>query len=387
MNELKTHPAADAFPMMDAGRFAEVKADIAEKGQLEPITLCEGMILDGRNRHKACVELGIEPAFREWLGNPWHFAWSMNGQRRDLAELQRGAIKHICDRGSADYKERQAKRRKDIDADANRKRSEAAKDQPRSEDGNRMGQKQVVVQHEQQPAQDRAKSRAARAKEANVSTATQARVEALANNRPDLLEKVARGEIKGTEALRQMKKDQVAERVAELPDDKFTVIYADPPWAYNDKQGGSISESYGAAEKHYPSMTLSELKALDIRKLSADDCVLWLWATCPLLEDALELAVAWGFKYKAQFVWDKVKHNMGHYNSVRHELLLVCTKGSCTPQVTKLFDSVQSIEREEHSRKPEAFRDIIQTLYPNGNRIELFARRPTEGWQIWGNES
>jgi len=386
MNELKTHPAADAFPMMDAGRFAEVKADIAEKGQLEPITLCEGMILDGRNRHKACVELGIEPGFREWPGNPWHFAWSMNGQRRDLAELQRGAIKHICDRGSADYEERQTKRRKDIDADANRKRSQATEAQHKASKP-RAGETMVVVQDEPQPKENRHKGRAARAKEANVSTATQARVEALANNRPDLLEKVARGEIKGTEALRQMKKDQVAERVAELPDDKFTVIYADPPWAYNDKQGGSISESYGAAEKHYPSMTLSELKALDIRKLSADDCVLWLWATCPLLEDALELAVAWGFKYKAQFVWDKVKHNMGHYNSVRHEVLLVCTKGSCTPQVSKLYDSVQSIERAEHSVKPDEFRAIIDTLYPNGNRIELFARRPAEGWQTWGNEA
>lgn len=384
MNQLQTHPAADAFPMMDAGRFSEVKADIAEKGQLEPITLCEGMILDGRNRYKACMDLGLEPKFREWPGNPWHFAWSMNGQRRDLADMQRGAIKIICDRGSDDYEARQRKRRAAIDAEANRKRSEAMEGVPHAIKGEKR--KKDVVHNEQQPS-DRAKGRSERAKEANVSTATQARVEALANNRPDLLEKVAKGEIKGTEALRQMKKDQVADRVAELPNDKFTVIYADPPWAYNDKQGGSISESYGAAEKHYPSMTLSELKALDIPKLAADDCVLWLWATCPLLEDALQLAAAWGFKYKAQFVWDKVKHNMGHYNSVRHELLLVCTKGSCTPQVTKLFDSVQSIEREEHSRKPEEFREIIQTLYPNGNRIELFARRPADGWQTWGNEA
>jgi len=386
MKQLKTHPAADAFPMMDAGRFKEVKADIAEKGQLEPITLCDGMILDGRNRYKACVELGVEPAFREWPGNPWHFAWSMNGQRRDLADMQRGAIKIICDRGSADYEERERKRREAINAQANRKRSIAAEEQHKISKPS-AGEKMVRVQPEHTPTQKDRPGRAARAKEANVSTATQARVEVLANNRPDLLEKVAKGEIKGTEALRQMKKDQVAERVAELPDDKFTVIYADPPWAYNDKQGGSLSESYGAAEKHYPSMTLSELKALDIRKLSADDCVLWLWATCPLLEDALELAAAWGFKYKAQFVWDKVKHNMGHYNSVRHELLLVCTKGSCTPQVTKLYDSVQSIERAEHSVKPDEFRAIIDTLYPNGNRIELFARRPAEGWQTWGNEA
>jgi N6-adenosine-specific RNA methylase IME4 len=79
---------------------------------------------------------------------------------------------------------------------------------------------------------------------------------------------------------------------------------------------------------------------------------------------------------------------MGHYNSVRHEILLICTKGSCTPQNVKLFDSVQSIERTEHSVKPEAFREIIDTLYPHGKRIELFARRSLPGeWKGWGNES
>ena len=85
-------------------------------------------------------------------------------------------------------------------------------------------------------------------------------------------------------------------------------------------------------------------------------------------------------------IWDKVKHNMGHYNSVRHEFLLVCTRGSCQPDERKLFDSVQTIERTEHSKKPEEFRQIIDTIYPYGSRIELFARRPSEGWEAWGNE-
>lgn len=117
--------------------------------------------------------------------------------------------------------------------------------------------------------------------------------------------------------------------------------------------------------------------------------MLFLWTTSPLLPEGLRVAEAWGFKYKAAFVWDKVKHNMGHYNSVRHEFLLICTKGSCTPDVSKLFDSVQSIERtDKHSQKPEEFREIINTIYPHGSRIELFRRGDTpEGWKIWGNES
>ena len=200
-------------------------------------------------------------------------------------------------------------------------------------------------------------------------------------------EQVRDGIVGMAEAFRQVRREKLNKDIRELPKDKFTVIYADPPWAYNDKQGGSISEKYGSAEKHYPSMTLSELEALQISEISADNCVLWLWATSPLLEDALQLSKAWGFKYKAQFIWDKIKHNMGHYNSVRHELLLICTRGSCVPQISKLFDSVQSIERAEHSRKPDEFRHIIDTIYPEGNRVELFARRQAKGWQTWGNES
>jgi N6-adenosine-specific RNA methylase IME4 len=83
---------------------------------------------------------------------------------------------------------------------------------------------------------------------------------------------------------------------------------------------------------------------------------------------------AWGFTCKAHFVRDKVRHNMGHYNSVRHELLLICTRGSCVPDAPKLYDSVQAVERDgQHSQKPEEFRGIA--LYGSGNRIELFARQ------------
>ena len=76
---------------------------------------------------------------------------------------------------------------------------------------------------------------------------------------------------------------------------------------------------------------------------------------------------------------------MGHYNSVRHELLLVCVRGKCTPDNNKLYDSVQSIERKEHSAKPKEFISIIDDLYKYGERIELFCRSPHDGWDVWGN--
>ena len=165
---------------------------------------------------------------------------------------------------------------------------------------------------------------------------------------------------------------------------KYKIIYADPAWKYNDKQN---TPKLGGAVKHYQTMTIKELCNLPVKFLIEDNAVLFIWTTSPLLEETFAVIKAWGFKYKSSFVWDKIKHNMGHYNSVRYELLLICTKGSCTPEIKKLFDSVVSIERTKHSKKPKYFADLIDTIYPSGNRIELFARDVKQGWDVWGNEA
>lgn len=171
-----------------------------------------------------------------------------------------------------------------------------------------------------------------------------------------------------------------------LPPNKYRVIYADPPWKY-ESFGVSVSEYYGGAERHYPAMETDEIASLAVKDLAAADAVLFLWVTSPKLNEAFRVIDAWGFEYKTSFVWDKVKHNFGHYNSVRHEHLLVCGRGKSTPEVKQLFDSVQVVERSnEHSEKPELFRKIIETLYPSGRKIELFARKKVRGWDVWGNE-
>ena len=210
---------------------------------------------------------------------------------------------------------------------------------------------------------------------------------------PEVKEKIKAGEVSINQAYQNIKKEEKKEerkkdkkyKIMNMPDGVFRVIYADPPWKYNDKcEEGAIQS--GGAEKHYPTMSITELCNMELPKI-ADDAVLFLWTTSPLLEESFAVIKAWGFKYKASFVWDKIKHNMGHYNSVRHEFLLICTKGSCTPDNLKLFDSVQSIEKtDKHSQKPHEFREIIKTLYPTGNAIELFAREKHDGWESWGNE-
>lgn len=219
----------------------------------------------------------------------------------------------------------------------------------------------------------------------------QAKAEARENDdivsRSFVLEKV---KAQKREDLRRQRDESISEQIENPKSDrhvdifttakKYRVIYADPPWSYNDKQN---IEMLGGAEKHYTTMPLKDICELPVP--AADNAVLFLWVTSPMLEDAFKVINAWGFRYKSSFVWDKVAHNMGHYNSVRHEFLLIATKGSCTPDVKRLFDSVVSIERSEHSRKPREFRDMIDTLYPNGERLEMFAREAPEGWDVWGN--
>lgn len=375
----KAHPAAEAFPLMDDARFAEHKADVAAHGLREPIVLCDGMILDGRNRHRACVELGVTPTVREFTGDPWAFAWSANGARRDLGEMQRALIWRKCAEASAAW----TAERQRIAAAGNRKRSEATKEQ-HQESKPWAGEKMVVDNYYPLPPKKH-RARQEAAKSAHVTSATMQKADLIAKRRPDLADQIIAGAIKPTQALRQIKKDEIA-KVVSLPSSKYRVIYADPPWSYNDKADAGSVQS-GGAEYHYPSMTIAELAALDVPSICADDAVLFLWVTAPLLFESLPVFKAWGFKYRASFVWDKVKHNMGHYNSVRHEFLLVCVKGSCQPDHVKLFDSVQSIERTAHSVKPEAFREFIDTLYPHGKRIELFARRAAKGWDVWGNQA
>ena len=200
---------------------------------------------------------------------------------------------------------------------------------------------------------------------------------------------MADGALKLTEAMRQVKREEVAAKVEPLPSDKYRVIYADPPWQYNDSRAGIDGYDQTAAEHHYPTMSVADLSALEVGKLAAADSVLFCWATFPLLTDALEVVRAWGFSYKTAFVWAKGRPNFGHYHNASAELLLVCTRGSGVPDADKREDQVQTIARTgKHSSKPEEFRKLIDRLYATGKRIELFRRgQAPKGWAIWGNEA
>ena len=175
----------------------------------------------------------------------------------------------------------------------------------------------------------------------------------------------------------------------DFPDKKYQVIYADPPWSYRDK---CAAGNRGAGFK-YQVQDIEWIKSLPVADIADDNCVLFLWATMPLLQEALDTIAAWGFKYKtAGFAW--IKQNkiqdtpfwgMGNWTRSNTEICLLAVKGK--PQrVGKGVHSVDMSKIEAHSKKPVEVRDRIVRLMGDVPRIELFARNHTEGWDVWGNE-
>jgi N6-adenosine-specific RNA methylase IME4 len=115
--------------------------------------------------------------------------------------------------------------------------------------------------------------------------------------------------------------------------------------------------------------------------------VLFLWATVPMLPEALDVMGAWGFAYKSHFVWMKDRPGTGYWNRNQHELLLVGTRGEVpAPAPGTQYASVVPAKVTRHSAKPQAFAEMIEELFPNTPAIELFARAPRLGWDTWGNQ-
>lgn len=138
-------------------------------------------------------------------------------------------------------------------------------------------------------------------------------------------------------------------------------------------------------ENHYPTMLIQDICALQVP--AADDAVLFLWSTAPLLPEALYVIDSWGFDYTGEMVvWDKVWIGMGYWFRGQHESLLVATRGNGAERLGESVPSVYSQTRTKHSRKPAYFRDLIGSWYPAEPKLEMFAREASPGWHVWGNE-
>lgn len=183
-----------------------------------------------------------------------------------------------------------------------------------------------------------------------------------------------------------------------LPNKKFDVIYADPPWDYGGKlQFDKSSKSADKIDitKHifissacfkYPTLKIEELKKLDVQQIAKDDCILFMWSTNPHLAQAIELGKSWGFEYRTvAFVWDKMSHNPGQYTLSNCELCLLFKKGKIPhPRGARNVQQLVRIPRGKHSEKPIEILERITRMFPSQDKIELFARKAVPGWNNWG---
>ena len=144
-----------------------------------------------------------------------------------------------------------------------------------------------------------------------------------------------------------------------------------------------------AADNHYPTSATDVIAARDVASIAADDCVLFLWATSPMLPQALEVMKAWGFAYVSGAVWVKDRIGTGYWFRNRHELLLVGTRGNVpAPAMGTQWDSVIAVAASEHSAKPDEVLKMIEAYFPSLPKIELNCRGvPRPGWDAWGNEA
>ncbi|MDD3586197.1 MAG: MT-A70 family methyltransferase [Thermoguttaceae bacterium] len=380
------HPIADIFPMLSNDELNVLADDIKENGLEVPITLFEGKILDGRNRFQACMIADVDATFVEYTGDdPLQFVVSHNLHRRHLNESQRAmAAARIANGSWGGYRGANGK----IASCTERTQKNAADMLNVSERSVRSANKvknnavpEVIkaVESGKVPvslAADLADAPAEKQKEVIAKDDKKAILAASKEIRKEMAAK-----------RRQTRTDAINEAIANnTPLDgslgTFAVIYADPPWQYDSSESDSR-----AIENQYPTMTLDEIGSLDVPGIAHDDAVLFLWTTSPKLQEAFQVLDAWGFTYRTCAVWDKEKMGMGYYFRQQHELLLVATKGKLpTPLPETRPPSVIRFPRGEHSQKPDVVYLMIEEMYPDLPKIELFCRSPREGWTAWGNQ-
>ena len=368
------------IPALTKEEFKQLEQNCLDEGIREKILVWNGFIIDGHNRYEISLkwDLEIQTETKHFKDEEAVKEWMILNQfgRRNLSNYQRSVL-------ALQLEEVFSKKAKE----------------------NQIRKPNSVLPT---LAKQNIDTRQELSKVANVSHGTLDKVKKIQEKATEEVKaKLSTGEVSINAAYQDIKKEENKKLLLEKKElykirvenktkdefkidinntnETFRVIYADPAWSYNDKQD---TPQLGGAAKHYDTMSINELCKLPVNNISEKNSILFLWVTSPLLEDAFKVVNTWGFKYKTSFIWDKVKHNMGHYNSVRHEILLVCTKGSCTPDNKKLYNSVQSIERNNnHSEKPIEFLNIIDDLYNFGNKLEMFCRTiKKENWYGWGNE-
>jgi N6-adenosine-specific RNA methylase IME4 len=352
-SELKLHPDSHLIPEMRPGEYASFLADIRERGVTVPIEVMGRIVLDGRHRLRAALDLGLPEV----------------------------PVREIDLRGedSAAYIVKAACLRRHLTDDVLAAMAALwAKENPRPTGGAAHGKSAPTGGGVKTRTQREQPALAEGARLMGVTEKKARKAAEILRKDPGLLEKVHVGEIKIPEAMRRIRRAEAWE-APPLPDGHFRVILADPPWQY-DNSGFTQS-----AEFIYPTMTMEAISALAVPALAGEDSVLYLWATDPLLPEALAVMKSWGFSYKAKLTWKKNRQpGMGFWFHGYIENLLVGVHGRPGTPAT-IHPNFLEAPVGRHSEKPAEIYGIIESMFP-GPYLELFARNPRKGWTAWGNQ-
>lgn len=407
------HQLANLFPLIEGDAFAELVEDIRAYGVREKIKILDGQILDGRNRYRAAIAAGvldetddyrypgigegtgsIKPPFAAFVpqidGDPLAWVLSKNLYRRHMTESQ------LAMSGAELATMRQGER------------TDLPSIEGKSEEAPQYSQKQaaelmqvsvtsveraaVVRKHGVEGLADRVKQG-----EMAVSVAEQIarlpvseQLNILRGADPKAFGRVAR---ERRSVIQAEKKERRIEREADLgarqvamPTKRFGVILADPEWQFEPYSRETGMDR--AADNHYPTSSTDLIASRAVASIAADDAVLLLWVTVPMLLQGIAVMQAWGFTYKSHAVWIKDRVGTGYWFRNQHELLLLGTRGNIpAPAMGDQFRSALSHDVAEHSTKPPFAHEIAEAYFPSLPKIEMNARRARPGWTAWGLEA
>lgn len=401
MYGMRPHEYADDFPELLPDEYEELKASIAADGLIDPITVLDYQVLDGRHRYRACRELnkaGHEfPEGRHLRFipvpdgmDPWRYVLIKNLHRRHMTSSQRARIvaKRITTALGSNQHTREAEGLQACKPSIDREEAaEIGKVSTRLIDSVKRYQATGV------PELDTAVA------DGNVTATAAEQVAKLPEEQQRQVLDRAEAEAKEGQQWNTKKAALSVQRDARradvtdpgnFPEGKYFVIYADPPWRYD----GAFKDN-GNVEDHYATMSTDDICGLEVegrpvQDLTDKNAVLYLWTTAPKLLDGLQVLKAWGFEYRQHLVWHHRRYGLGLWLRGEHELLLIGVKGNPgVPPPPARWRSVLSkvlAPWRAHSKKPAAVYSLIESQWPDAPKIELFARNERPGWKSWGNQ-
>ena len=382
MSKLPFHPLANLFPLMEGAAFDDLTGDIRSNGQREDIVTLDGMILDGRNRYRACLAAGVAPQFRDFASDrgdgddPLAFVISKNLKRRNLNESQRALV-------AARLATMRQGKRTDLLPSATLPKVAQSQAAALMSVSARLLRSAKTVQEKGAPALVRAVeqgrlsvSEGAIAAQLDFEQQEQIAAAAEAGQKSATRTIVKRSAREAREAALGVA--QVAGNLR-LPTKRYGVIVADPEWRFEPWSRKTGMDR--AADNHYPTFATEIIAVRDVASIAADDCVLFLWTTAPMLPQSLTVMAAWGFDYKTHLVWHKLRsgnaRGAGYWATGEHEVLLIGTRGQIPAPATAMCASLIAAPWQgRHSAKPEIFLQIIEREFPTLPKIELNRRGP-----------